>query len=58
MLDLAGAGRSGIVTDKVAKSAALDQQVWQMSDLGRIRRFFVGGLGGKVSETPLVEGQN
>ena len=31
--DLAGAGRSGNVTDKVTKFPALDQQVWQMADI-------------------------
>lgn len=42
--DLAGAGRSGIVTDKVTKFPALDQQVWQMRDFPLKAKLFAQDL--------------
>ena len=49
MKDLAGAGRSGFVTLKVAKFLTRDQQVWQLSDFPRKNASFGMDLAGEAA---------
>lgn len=57
-MDLAGAGRSGIVNDKVAKSTSRDQQVWQIAVFRRITLLFLVNLKERVAGTLLFESEN